>query len=92
MRRISVESRINYAWVLLSGLTVLGWSLAKLRSGRITASGPETIAVLAIAGVKARLIMQQYMEVRTAPMWLRRACDAWLLGLLATIALMYVYA
>ena len=93
MRRISAEARINSVWVLLSGLTILGWGLAKLHGEhRLTPSGPETMAVLAIAGVKGRLIVQHYMEVRTAPRWLRRAIDGWLVVLLGALAVMYASA
>ena len=93
MRRISAEARINYVWILLSGLTILAWALAGIHGEhRITPSGPGTIAVLAIAGVKGRMIIRQYMEVRTAPRWLRRVTDGWLVVVMVTIAVMYASA
>ena len=93
MRRIPAEARIDYVWILVSGLTVVAWGLAKVHGEhRLTPSGPETVAVLAIASVKSRLIIRQYMEVRTAPTWLRRATDAWLVVVMVTIAVMYAYA
>jgi hypothetical protein len=44
-----------------------------------------TIAVLAIAAVKTRVVVRQFMDVRAAPRWLRRATDAWLAVLMAAI-------
>ena len=91
--RTSANARITYVWIVLCGLTVLAWSLAKAHGDqRITASRPEALAVLAIAAVKARFIMQQFMEVRTAPRWLRRFTDAWVVGLVATVGVLYLYA
>ena len=93
LRRISAEARINYVWIAVSGLTILAWGLARMHRGDgITPSGPETFAVLGIASVKGRFIIQDYMEVRTAPRWLRRATDAWLLVMMVTVAVMYAYA
>ena len=91
-RRISAEARVNYVWAVLSGLTVLGWALAHLRGGddRI-ASGPLTVAVLAIAGVKARLILQEYMEVRGAPRPLRLLADGWLAVLFVLLVGLYFW-
>ncbi len=92
MRRLSTESRINYLWLALSGLTVLAWGVSKVvGDGRAEANNFETIAVLAIAGVKGRLILTEYMEVRTAPRRLRWITDAWLGGLLVTLLAVYFY-
>jgi len=37
--------------------------------------------VLLIALIKTRFVIRNYMEVRFAPFWLQRTCDAWLLSL-----------
>jgi hypothetical protein len=93
VRRIAAEPRVNRTWVLLSGLTILGSALALARPKQsISASTAETLAVLAIAGVKSRLILRQFMEVRTAPRWLRRTTDVGLFVLLASLFLIYAFA
>jgi hypothetical protein len=51
---------------------------------------PITVGVLAIGLVKARLIIRHFMEVRTAPMWLRRFTDVWLIVLWGTILTIYL--
>jgi hypothetical protein len=46
--------------------------------------------VLAIAAVKTRLVIRQFMDVRAAPGWLRRATDGWLAVLMAVIIGLYL--
>jgi hypothetical protein len=93
-RRTSAEARVTYVWAVLSGLTVLGWVIARVRGdghGDAAASGLVTVVVLAIAGFKARLILQEYMEVRTAPRWLRHLTDAWFAVLLGLLVGLYLW-
>ena len=85
----TVTSRITWAWALLSALTVVSWVLAGTR--RFSPSTAVTIAVLAIAAVKTRTVIRQFMEVRVAPRWLRRATDAWLAVLMAAIIGLYLW-
>ena len=89
--RTSATARITLAWVVTCGLTVMSWSLATTRNGRhLSSSVPEALAVLAIAGVKARFITQEFMEVRLAPRWLRRLVDAWFVVLWAALVGIYL--
>ena len=82
-------SRITWTWALLSALTMVSWALAATR--RFTPSTAVTIVVLAIAAVKTRTVIRQFMEVRVAPRWLRRATDAWLAVLMAAIIGLYLW-
>jgi hypothetical protein len=89
---LSATDRITYVWIITSALTILAWGLATALTGhRVTASTPEAIAVLAIGEVKAWLIIEEFMEVRSAPRWLRRFTSVWLFGLGATVLAMYLY-
>jgi hypothetical protein len=79
-------------WAILSGITIVSWFLAPAHQhGAVNASVPITIAVLALAVVKARLIIQHFMEVRTAPLWLKAATDAWLVALFGGILGIYLW-
>jgi hypothetical protein len=89
--RMAEAARITYTWLALSALTLLSWFLGTERTtGPRTASTAVTIGVLAIAFVKARGIIRIFMEVRTAPRWLKRACDGWMVALWATILVLYL--
>ncbi len=88
----TAEARIDRVWAALSALTILGWALSTwLLDDHGGANRLETAAVLAIAGIKGRLIFREYMEVRTAPRRLRLLVDAWLVGLLALLLGIYVW-
>ncbi|MET0282828.1 MAG: cytochrome C oxidase subunit IV family protein [Polyangiales bacterium] len=63
-----------YTWLFLVSAT--------LASALLGLEGKAGVAliVLLIALVKCRVVIRTYMEVHAAPRWLRRSCDAWLLG------------
>jgi hypothetical protein len=88
--RTKVTARVNTVWMTASALTITSWAIARSRAGRHpSASIAEAVVALALAGIKARLIIQEFMEVRSAPIWLRRVTDLWLAGLWAAILVMY---
>ena len=83
---------ITYVWIILSAITLVSWFLGPARvAGPAVASGPITVAVLAMAFIKARLIIGYFMEVRTAPAWLRLATDAWLVVLWGAVLAIYLW-
>jgi cytochrome c oxidase subunit 4 len=86
-------ARLTYVWLFLSAITVLScWLGHSAHSAHhLVASTPVTIGVLAIGLVKSRLILQQFMEVRTAPTWLRRFTDGWLVLFWTTVLAIYLY-
>jgi heme/copper-type cytochrome/quinol oxidase subunit 4 len=81
-------TRVTWTWLLLSTLTAVSWLLAA--TSRFTPDVALTIVVLAIAAVKTRLVIRQFMDVRAAPPLLRRATDAWLAVLMAAIIGLYL--
>jgi hypothetical protein len=83
---------ITYVWLILSAITLVSWFLGPARvAGPAAASVPITVAVLAMAFIKARLIIGYFMEVRTAPAWLRLATDAWLVVLWGAVLAIYLW-
>jgi hypothetical protein len=55
------------------------------------ASVPITLAVILLGFAKGRLIIRYFMEVRTAPGWLKGSTDAWLTVLWVAILGIYLY-
>lgn len=89
---MTTTARLTGVWLILSAITVVTWWLGPAHTrGTPTASVAITIAVLALALVKAHLIIQNFMEVRTAPWWLRLSTDAWLLALWGAILAIYLW-
>lgn len=84
------RNSLTYVWVVLSIITVVSWWLGLGReAGVYQANEWTTAAVLLLAGIKTRLVIRHYMEVRAAPLWIQITCDAWLAGLLAMVASFY---
>ena len=82
---------ITWTWLVLVAITVGSWWLAPAHSrGVASASVAVTCVVLALALVKARLIIRNFMEVRAAPRWLKLATDAWLVVLGVSVLGIYL--
>ena len=83
----------TYAWIVLSAITIVSWWLAPgpAHGATAAASVPITVAVIVLAFIKGRLIIQYFMEVRTAPRWLKLFTDAWLTILWAGVLAIYLF-
>ncbi|MFZ0832671.1 MAG: cytochrome C oxidase subunit IV family protein [Mycobacterium sp.] len=82
----------TYAWLILSAITVLSWWLAPAHAHghAVGRSIPITVAAIALAIIKGRMIIRYFMEVRTAPRWLKLATDGWLVALGAGVLAVYL--
>jgi hypothetical protein len=79
-------------WAILSAITLVSLWLGPSPAGEsFVASVPITVVVLAMALIKTRLIIQYFMEVRTAPEWLKVATDAWLVTLFGGMLAIYLW-
>ena len=85
--------RTTLTWLVLCAITIGTWWLAPGHrgGGSAVASVPITVAVVLLGFIKGRLIIRTFMEVRTAPRWLRLATDGWLVVLWAAILGIYLY-
>jgi hypothetical protein len=83
----------TYAWIILSAITIMSWWLAPPHDhgAPAVASVPITIAVILLGFIKGRMIIRYFMEVRTAPRWLKLATDAWLTMLWAGVLTIYLF-
>jgi hypothetical protein len=57
----------------------------------VVASVPITVVILATVLIKSRLIIREFMEVRTAPAWLRAGTDAWLVVMFGAVLAIYLW-
>jgi hypothetical protein len=89
---LTAASRVTYVWVILSVITLVSWWLGRGHAhGALGPSVPVTVAVLTLGLVKSRLIIRHFMEVRTAPRWLRVATDVWLIVFWGAVLGIYLY-
>jgi hypothetical protein len=80
--------RLLIAWSVLTLLTLayVWMDEAVDQNGTLKASTVVTVSAIAIALIKVRIIFREFMEVRHAPVWLRRLTDGWVV-LVATCLL-----
>ncbi|MCV7317167.1 cytochrome C oxidase subunit IV family protein [Mycolicibacillus parakoreensis] len=90
--RADTERTLTWVWIALVAITIGSWTLAPAHiTHAAQASVPVTMLVLALTFVKSRMIIGHFMEVHTAPRWLRRATDGWLAALIATVFVIYLF-
>jgi Prokaryotic Cytochrome C oxidase subunit IV len=75
----SLQKRLMVAWMVLAGITLLAWWIgAHHGPGSLQPDAAVAISAITITLVKVRVIMREFMDVRTAPARLKHVTDAWL--------------
>lgn len=75
----AAQTRLFFTWLLLSGITLLAWWIgAHHGTGPLKPNAAVALGAITITGVKVRMILRDFMDVRNAPARLRYVTDAWL--------------
>lgn len=82
---VYLRNSLTYVWAFLAAITVFSWWISHEGGTAFRVNQAVTIGVLVIAAVKVQCVMQHFMEVQTAPTWLRRTCVGWLLAIFALL-------
>ncbi len=69
--------------------TLISWSFGHGDFGHGQRVGAAGIAVIVIAFVKIRYVVLDFMELRTAPLGMRVAAEAWCIVVCSTLVLLY---
>jgi hypothetical protein len=87
MPRLNAK-RLRLAWIVLTAITVIYLVIdhAAAGDGQPVSSAAVTLSAIALGLVKYRVILREFMDVRGAPMVLRRLTDL----LIAVIAVALV--
>ena len=90
--KLTPTRRLTLVWAILSAITVVASILGRTPhvDGRLVASTTVTVCILVIALVKCRLVIRTFMEVRSAPTWLRRSTDLGLVAFWGTVLALYL--
>ncbi len=85
------NKRLFAVWSILVAISLayLWFDHEATHEGIPTASTVVTVFAICFALIKVRIIMREFMEVRTSPLALRRLTDFWVL--LMAAALLGVY-
>ena len=82
---LSLKNRSDLAWIILLIGTFITWGL-----GEAGAAGTWAIVtMLVIAFIKGRLVILDFMELRTAPLMWRILLEGWLILVSSLILLAY---
>jgi hypothetical protein len=73
------NKRLLIVWLILTSMTLAYVWLdhSADNDGILRASTVVTVSAIVIALIKVRIIFREFMEVRHAPVLLRRLTDAW---------------
>lgn len=83
-------SRPTLIWVILLAATGLSWGVgAVFGSSGVRWAGAFIVAV---AFVKVRLVILEFMEIRQAPLAMRVAGEVWVLTLCTTLVTLFLRA
>ena len=64
-------------WLVLMGVTLVSWALSFHPAGQVSPSVSGGVVMIALAFIKVRLVIFNFMEVDHAPLLLRLICEAW---------------
>lgn len=83
--------RTTIIWLLLMLATILSWFLG-VNQNQAVLNATASVSIILVAFIKVRLVMTDFMEVRSAPRGLRMMCDAWMTILCASMMVLYFSA
>ena len=80
-----VRCRSTIVWAVLVVITAASWLTARGGGSEHVVNPVLTVVVLAIAAVKAHLVIWHFMEVRSAPRWLQACTGTWTVAIFALL-------
>ena len=85
-----LRNHLTYVWAFLVAITVASWLLGRGQGADFQIEAVITIGVLLIAAIKVQFVIRYFMEVRTAPRWLKRTAYSWNIALLYLLLWFYL--
>jgi hypothetical protein len=80
---VKFNRRLLVVWVALASLTLGYLWIDHSVGGSLRSNAVVTSSVIVIALIKVRIIFREFMEVRHAPVLMRRLTDVWVLVIAA---------
>jgi hypothetical protein len=84
------ERRLIAVWLVACALTLASALIVATTGDGPGANAALTFVVLGFGAAKVWLILEEFMEVRAGPTWLRLVANLWLVGLLVAIVVLYL--
>lgn len=83
-----LRNPLCHVWAFLTVITLVSWWVSQ-GGVAFNVDAFVTVTVLLVAGVKVQLVVRYFMEVKHAPVWLKRTMTAWLVVLLSLLLGIY---
>jgi hypothetical protein len=84
-----LRNPLTIVWAFLTVITVVSWLISRDVGVQSQISAVATAGILLIAAVKVHFVLSYFMEVRGAPVWLKRVTVSWLVLLLILLFIFY---
>lgn len=85
-----IKSKETVVWLILASMTFIAWVIGnKYGSLAPEAFKYMTLAVIALAFFKVRLVIMYFMEIESAPLPLRIIFEVWCVGFCIVVSVMY---
>ena len=89
---LTASTRLAVAWGVLAAITLLAWQIGAHHSAALPKpDGAVAVSAIAITLIKVRVIIREFMDVRSASRRLRYVTDGWL-ALFGTAMLLAYFA
>ena len=80
-------TRTTLVWLLLVGATIFSWEIG--HGVAIHHLRFASITIIVIALIKVRCVIFEFMEIRSAPLFMRIVAQAWLLVIGTVLVTLY---
>ena len=84
-----IRNPLTLVWAFVTSITVVSWLISRDGGASHQLSEAVTVGVLMIAAVKTQLVISYFMEVRSAPVWLKLTTSGWLIAVFALLLCVY---
>ena len=83
-----LRTRITAIWFLLVAATALSWEMGHgVGFDDVRHAG---VAIIAVAFIKVRFVILDFMEIRNAPLFMRIIAEVWVVVICTTLIVMYL--
>lgn len=89
--RLTLQTRLFLMWLVLTAITLFAWWMgAHHGKGPLKPDAAVAFGAISVTLIKVRVIMREFMDLRHAPVRLKRITDAWLIAFAGAMTVAYI--
>ena len=85
-----LRNRVTLVWLILVSATAISWEMG--HGAGFEDVRHASIAIIAIAFIKVRYVILDFMEIRHAPIWMRAVGETWCSVICTALITLYLRA